>query len=538
MRRCSGIVCLATAAIQLFCVLTCRAQDSLHAGPIYTFGTADQGSPVFPSTNVLIGVPPGTRPETVAPLNFRLQVDGGPETNASQVTTLANSGYGVAVSVALDVSGSMRGRPLDAVRQGLGQFVSDAGPQDKFAIETIADDARWDSDWTDTRDHAKAAIAKLSVRGHLTRLWDALLEALERLPPEPKAKRVLVISDGHDEGSSHHLEEVITAARSAGVTVDAIGITRSQVKYLDSLRQLSSSTGGNFRQANTTPELRDLVGKGIQSVKSLPVASFVVQGITADGKHHTFKVIWNHDGTTETGSLQAAVPPPETTKKAGRNTNWTVPILSLAGVLLSLIAGGLLLFRRKNQSQSPLPVQSPAPVPAPAPLTIAQPPPPPAAPIYAGAVPVRASMVPDSARARQPQFAVPAALPAAAPVAVPARPETQIAARFPPPAKDHPAAWLVGESGAEAGKRYAIDSTEFWIGALENNQMRIASDPTVSGNHACIVFDHDVLGIWDHRSTNGTRVNGELIGEMRRLLRPGDRIRIGSSTFVLRPNEG
>jgi len=42
-----------------------------------------------------------------------------------------------------------------------------------------------------------------------------------------------------------------------------------------------------------------------------------------------------------------------------------------------------------------------------------------------------------------------------------------------------------------------------------------------------------VLGIYDHHSTNGTQVNGEVIGDKRCLLRPGDRIKIGRTIFTV-----
>jgi pSer/pThr/pTyr-binding forkhead associated (FHA) protein len=110
---------------------------------------------------------------------------------------------------------------------------------------------------------------------------------------------------------------------------------------------------------------------------------------------------------------------------------------------------------------------------------------------------------------------------------------TQVPSYFPEPEKWRPAAWLVCESGAEAGHIFPVDQREYWIGSLDNNHLQI-EDATVSANHACIAFDHNVLGIYDYQSTNGTRVNDELVKGARRLLRPGDRIRIGSSVFVLR----
>jgi pSer/pThr/pTyr-binding forkhead associated (FHA) protein len=66
----------------------------------------------------------------------------------------------------------------------------------------------------------------------------------------------------------------------------------------------------------------------------------------------------------------------------------------------------------------------------------------------------------------------------------------------------------------------------------------MADDPTVSGNHACIVYEQDALGIYDHKSTNGLFLNDERLTELRRVLQPGDKLRVGRSTFVVQPASG
>jgi hypothetical protein len=119
----------------------------------------------------------------------------------------------------------------------------------------------------------------------------------------------------------------------------------------------------------------------------------------------------------------------------------------------------------------------------------------------------------------------------------PVRAKTQIIARFPTPSKEQPAAWLLCEKGCAPGQKFPVNEIEYWIGALDNNHLRIADDPTVSGNHACLVFEHEVLGIYDYKSTNGTKVNGEAVQEKRHLLRPGDRLQIGRSTFAIQSIE-
>lgn len=539
MPRCTRSTLFAAASIALTCAHLCHAQNELHAGPLYTSAVAGQSAPQFPAVEVLTEVPPGTTPQMLVPANFTLQSDHAPPVPATAIRNLSTSNHGVAVSIAFDASGSMRGRPLNAIRQGLVKFVDDAGPHDRFAIETIADDARWDSDWDASREQARSAIANLTTRGHLTRLWDGLLDAIHHLPPTPETRRMLVISDGHDEGSSHSLEEVISAAQGAGVTVDSIGITRSNPVYLKTLEQLAQATGGAYRQAQTPDDLTQLVGNGIQHVKALPVVSFVTKDLVADGRSHAFTLIWKHGGAVTRATFNATLPAVAATLHTERAKSLPRPLIwcavAAAGLFAILVAA--FLFRRSKRKPTPAPEPVSVAARAPPPVrseTLVTPEPVPALNLPRSFVPAAPAPSPASFAAPQP---VPEPEPEPAMKAAPVRAATQFAAYFPKPAEGHPAAWLIAESGDATGREVPIEQSEFWIGSLDNNHLSLSSDPTVSANHACIVYDHSVLGLWDNQSTNGTRVNGELVHDTRFLLKPGDRIRVGNSTFLLKTPE-
>jgi len=485
--------------------------DAVHVGPVYTRGEQASPYPKYPDLQIEVDVPPEATADSLRPADFRLRIDNGPTLNATREQTLVSTGYGMAVSIALDVSGSMKGRPLNAVRAGLIKFVNDAGPQDKVAVQTIADDGRWDADWDAPRDQFRNALDKLTTRGRLTRLWDALLDAIQHFPVMPLSHHLVVISDGHDEGSSHKEEEVINAARDRGLTVDAIGITRSNPVFLQGLDLLARQTGGQFREAKDSQTLEQLVGNGIQRLKATPVVSFRVDDLAGDGKDHHFDVAWSHDGSQAHGETVASIP----TMPVALDKRWYWAIGG-AGVLLVTIAA-FLLFRKKPALPMPENLGQPASAtPQVTPEVSGQ--------AYAPVVDPAGPLPPRKV----------AVLTTASP-APSRRSKTEFMPRFPEPSGARPAAWLLGEEGPLAGHRFAVDRKEFWIGTLENNHLRIADDPTVSGNHACLVFDHDVLGIYDHKSTNGTRLNGQLVGEKRSLLRPGDRIKIGRTTFVLQP---
>jgi pSer/pThr/pTyr-binding forkhead associated (FHA) protein len=124
---------------------------------------------------------------------------------------------------------------------------------------------------------------------------------------------------------------------------------------------------------------------------------------------------------------------------------------------------------------------------------------------------------------------------------VPALPPEPARAKFaePPfhaPSKGNPSAWLVCIEGQSAGRAFPIEDAQYWIGASPNNHLQLGDDQTVSGNHACIAFEHDGLDIYDHKSTNGIYLNDQRLTDGKRVLQPGDRLRIGRSTFVLQPS--
>jgi hypothetical protein len=92
---------------------------------------------------------------------------------------------------------------------------------------------------------------------------------------------------------------------------------------------------------------------------------------------------------------------------------------------------------------------------------------------------------------------------------------------------------LEATAGPLAGKSFPVASN-FSVGAIEGNQLTIPDDPTLSSFHARILLSDSVLMIEDLGSTNGTFVNGVRLEQNRKLLKPGDEIRMGRSIFCVR----
>jgi pSer/pThr/pTyr-binding forkhead associated (FHA) protein len=83
--------------------------------------------------------------------------------------------------------------------------------------------------------------------------------------------------------------------------------------------------------------------------------------------------------------------------------------------------------------------------------------------------------------------------------------------------------------GIDKGRVFREMQTPVTIGREEGNVLRL-NDERVSRFHAKVQFDNGEVIITDLESTNGTRVNGNVV-QIRRL-RPGDRIGVGRSLIL------
>ncbi len=94
--------------------------------------------------------------------------------------------------------------------------------------------------------------------------------------------------------------------------------------------------------------------------------------------------------------------------------------------------------------------------------------------------------------------------------------------------------WLVGQSAGVQGKTFHVGTRTATIGRGLGNLIQI-SDENASKVHAQFVGSASGLQIKDMNSSNGTRVNGELLeADTPRPLGDGDEIAIGDTIFVYR----
>jgi uncharacterized protein YegL len=525
------------------------ASSHLTAGATYS-NSDGNGSPKFPDVDVIYTLTGSDGTPIVAkPGDLKLSAMGKELGTATAIRTFDKTGYGITAILALDASGSMRGAPINAIHSTIARFVNQARPFDKVAVVTFADDTRIDVPFGGSQTAITKELETVQPRGHYTRLYDGLLDAMAQFNAnQPKRRQLVVISDGHDENSRKQIADVLVQAKHLGVVIDCIGLTKDHGEYLNSLQQLSAETGGTYRRANSAQELDSLIGQGIGATRATPVATFTTTNLAADNALHSTQFRWQPGNLSATAFIQT---PQGTALSAtlgkvksylpGSLSMWALGGCFVVGILLLVISWAGMKSKRKPMPIVPVPPVAPFPVPMPPVMT---------PPAQNAARPQRTPTLSESQRNAGPSSDLPAK-PAVTTLEPPTpifkgrpdeagntfkdspheRSKTKLAAFFDAP-KDGPYA-LIFMQGDVDGHAIPVTKTTFSLGALAGNDLSLPGDPTVSGRHAKLFWEGAILKIEDLQSTNGTFVNSERLAPGRQLLRPGDEVRLGQTVIIL-----
>lgn len=512
-----GITWVGTSILGVASAQSPTGRHMLSAGPAYTSKDGRNG-PLFPALNLVVRLTDNAgAPQQFRAADFGLSSGDTELGSGKSVRTFADTGYGVKAILVLDASGSMKGSPLNAIHSSITKFVNQARYQDRVEVLTIADDSRIEVPFGTEKLALGERVQKVESRGLQTRLYDGLLDALAQFDSTPPERRqLIVISDGHDEGSRHSIDDVIRQARAENVSIDSIGLTRSHPEFLQTLVSISQQTGGSYAQAKSPQQLDGLIDHGIQAMRATPVVAFDVSKLASDGKAHTLNLNWKPEHLTTSVEVQM----PLTARTAQRTDFYRMPaVWVLAGCF---VVGSILLFiarRRSQRKPTESLIQSPPtiePGPLPEPQVICR----------SGNTVREGEVSAEQKRSHEPTFV-----------------EDEVQTRPRERAKTRMVAFfdsaqgqgvsLEAAAGPMVGKSFPV-AGDFKIGAVEGNQLTIPGDPTLSSFHARILLAESVLMIEDLQSTNGTFVNGARLGPDRRLLKRDDEIRMGRSVFRVR----
>lgn len=162
----------------------------------------------------------------------------------------------ISVLFLVDVSLSMRGDPISKARQAIGQAIPSLKGA-SYGVIAFGDDIDFlpeGGKFTEDPLQAQGILEKIQARAQRTQLYDAISRAAGLLKNQGKAggRAIVVLSDGHDEGSLNQDEtNIIGQVRDAGVRIHALGFATDRDRaYLPVMDRLARETGGLYREAS------------------------------------------------------------------------------------------------------------------------------------------------------------------------------------------------------------------------------------------------------------------------------------------------
>jgi Mg-chelatase subunit ChlD len=421
---------------------------------------------------------------------------------AEEVKVVAPDMLQTSIIIAVDQSGSMGAGQINEIREAAMRVLSEPPQRVNIALWAFDTEVKELHEFSPNPAELTKSVNQIglqSVRDGKTKLYDSVALALSRLRnyEVQGPKRLILITDGKDDGSSISDQVVIKEANAKGVTIDAIGYGNVSSAGSDLLGRLAKNTAGHYVPAKGSKQLLSELKK----ILSLPPP-------------RTFDVLFRYQVSDDKRRLNSArlefgpagqsaiVLPIERELFAPRSSpsavtappsNDGVDNKAMLGVLATVLTlfAAYLLIRKKEPLKPKLPERPD--VPSLPPLT----------PLTRTAEPPKA-----------------------------ARDRTQISFIFPPPAVGRASAHLTAISGSGKGRRFALEQVVCHIGSGNDNELQV-SDDYVSAQHAIIRYDAGGLYLTDRGSLNGTFLNGAKLGNTAMALSPGDQIGIGRTTFEL-----
>jgi tight adherence protein B len=172
-----------------------------------------------------------------------------------EVLEIEDSSVQVGVVLAIDVSGSMEGEPLQAAKDAAIRFVNQKSEQDSIALVTFSDQVNFLVPFTDNARTVTARISELEAEGG-TAFYDAVVRSAQLYAAAPDLQpHIIALTDGFDTASTATLEDAVAAVVDDEVRVFGIALESEEFAG-DPIREISDASRGLYL-ATTDPAQLD-----------------------------------------------------------------------------------------------------------------------------------------------------------------------------------------------------------------------------------------------------------------------------------------
>jgi tight adherence protein B len=257
-----------------------------------------------------------------------------------------NLGRIKAMSLVIDRSQSMRGKPLTDAANGARAFIAAKQPNDELSLIAFGSRPVTLSPFSTVRLDADVPLSHLkadSERG--TALYDAIAQAARQLQGNPLPGRVIIVlTDGADNASIATISMAIAAAKQANASIYAIGIEGAGFTSAP-LVQMANETGGQYFGASSTSDLARVYAAIAAALKKTWRVQYVTAAVPGDHLRLTASLV-GEGSTTKLATIPpgATEPLPQPTKLLPKNAYGPGGPLAVAIAVGALILFGCLFF--------------------------------------------------------------------------------------------------------------------------------------------------------------------------------------------------
>jgi Ca-activated chloride channel homolog len=225
--------------------------------------------------------------------NFRLFEDSVEQ----EILSFSNEDVPASIGLLFDNSGSMADK-IDASQQALANFLQKSNPHDEFFLISFNNHAELNNRFTSDTGQLQRRLSSLKPNGR-TALLDAIYSGVEQMKGSAHERHILlVLSDGGDNHSRHHVTEIRNLLKESDCQLYALGIfdardmkrTNEEREGPGLLSELTEMTGGHLFEAANLSELVSLAGKIGTELRSQYVLGYKPADVRHDGSWHRIKV--------------------------------------------------------------------------------------------------------------------------------------------------------------------------------------------------------------------------------------------------------
>ncbi len=233
---------------------------------------------------------------------FELVEDGHTSFPPERVATQVNPDVVTAIALVVDLSGSMKGTPLDEAKSASADLLdalldkdSDPDRAAFFGINRSVSptdltlDESVEVAFGNDKNKILNVINFLSVEGNrATPLYDALYRVVRITSQQPGQRAIIVITDGIDKVSTFKADDVINEANRSQIPIFPISLSTNQLDETF-LKRLAVRTGGEYRKAPGPEEFSALFQQVLDQMK-LEYQLTYASRLASDGNPHSLLI--------------------------------------------------------------------------------------------------------------------------------------------------------------------------------------------------------------------------------------------------------